>query len=391
MKFKILLFTVLSTIFIGCSIQKRHYMPGFNVEWHKNYKNQAQDNLKSEEYGKPDDKLAQNSRYNKQPFEEQTNRDLKQGISSKNDVPKAIVHERMNNSNARNEANGVVNEIGTSKKIGNQQNYSDLKNESKAFSKENKENGDYLIYLSAVLMALGTVGGYQLGKKKLKNLTRWAKANPKKAQVLIAGMQLPLMGMSLYAGYNLEKMGYEISEIPGYIFGATSALGFLAVPFLPKKENFVLPRQMNRRKMAYLGVSLSSVMLFAGTGNHLTQNHPQSYATEVLASVDNSLFSDGSSIQVDSRQESHYQKQELTDKQLKTRAAVNAGLCIAAVLLFILLIVTLCAGICMIIFAFGGGVSGALLGFGGAIIAGLSIWGMYGIVTSGWCRDRDVE
>jgi hypothetical protein len=68
-------------------------------------------------------------------------------------------------------------------------------------------------------------------------------------------------------------------------------------------------------------------------------------------------------------------------KLFKKRLALAAGLSGGAIVLMILLIIPLCAGICLIIFGVtGSGVGYALLG---ALIAGLSVWGMIAVSKGG--------
>ena len=57
--------------------------------------------------------------------------------------------------------------------------------------------GDGLIYLMASLILLTIIGLIRGARTTVMKATRWAKANPGKAQWLIAGLYLSLLGLGV--------------------------------------------------------------------------------------------------------------------------------------------------------------------------------------------------
>ena len=52
---------------------------------------------------------------------------------------------------------------------------------------------DGLTYFVSFLMAISIIGGIKANKRWVMKMTRWAKANPKKAQVFISVIQIALL------------------------------------------------------------------------------------------------------------------------------------------------------------------------------------------------------
>ncbi len=290
---------------------------------------------------------------------------------------------------------------------------------------------DGLTYLITSLMALTILVIINLNRQRFIKLTRWAKANPRRAQVFITILQIALMALGIFAGYNSKELGYEFSEATPYMFGTITAIGFLSVPFLPKRNAIAIPAVVNRHRLIYISITLSSFVLMAVFGNRMKSSYPDSPLTHAVSAIDNAIFENNSTTAspYDEVSEPAYHRddrQALADgssnnlavfavftipdketitsstlskkearKKLKTekkayklekrktrmmnllikyRLALGAGTTILAVLLIILLIGTTCAGICLMIGAFGdAGVGSVLLG---AVITAGSVWGI---------------
>jgi hypothetical protein len=263
-------------------------------------------------------------------------------------------------------------------------------------------------------------------------LTRWGKANPRKAQAFIAVLQIILLVFGLIAGYNFKKLGYEFSDASVFIFSTVMVAGFLSVHFLPKRNTIAIPAEVNKNRLIFMSIALSSFVLTVITGNRIGDMYPNSPITHSLKAIDQAMFSDDA-IQYEEQSditseqiidEKHQQalptksssmvvfasfenetvepnafskkenreklRAEKKEKKLekrkarmvkrleKLRAAFAGGISAGAVILIILLVITFCAGVCLFIAGFSG--SAALIPVG-AIIAGGSIWGIIKIAN----------
>lgn len=289
---------------------------------------------------------------------------------------------------------------------------------------------DGLTYLVASLMALVIIGIFRRNSPWIMKMTRWAKANPQKAQLFITGLQIALMAVGIIAGYNFKKLGYELSDTTSFVFSTIIITGFLSVPFLPKRSTIVIPREVNKNRLVYMGIALSSFVMMVITGNRIEDKFPNSFITHTLEVIDHAIFPESSTLideldnvareqvnrdnyrsaladetttmavfasftfnEKESIKPTTYSKKE-TRAKLKAEKKVNklekkktrmmnrlekyrlafaGGLSVGAILLIILLTITLCAGICLIIGGFSG--SAGLIPLG-AVIAGGSIWGI---------------
>jgi len=289
-------------------------------------------------------------------------------------------------------------------------------------------------YLVIALMALAVLGLMQANKSRGMKLTRWAKANPQKAQWFIAGIQLALMALGILAGYNLNELGYRFSDATAYIFSAILMIGFLSVPFRPKAALITIPNEVNSQRLVYLGMVISSLVMMAFFGNRIESTYPQSPVTRVVQHIDQFIFSENTVVPISEllyKEQSNpalagnstampvfaslkvpgsdsYENTVLSDnpaskkiekankkaerkakrelkKELrkKLRLVAAAGSCGLAIFLIVLLVIPLCGGICLFIFGVSGeaGVAGIIFG---PIIAALSIWAM--VKLAKWCK-----
>ena len=295
---------------------------------------------------------------------------------------------------------------------------------------------DGLTYPVAALMALSIMGVIRLRQSNILKITRWAKANPKKAQLVIAIVQVVLMAVGIIAGYNFFKLGYVFSDTTVFVFGTIIALGFFSVHFLPKQSTIAIPEEVKKSRLAYMGIALSLFVLTVITGNRLEDIYPDSPVTRFIKSIDRAIFPDDSipfaalvnaTAELDRSEDfdepltddpsthiipaalviydnetarpSAYSKKEArallkAEKKAKRlekikarwmkrlekyRLAFAGGATAGSIILIILLIGTLCGGICLMIGGFAG--SAALIPLGAVVTAG-SIWGLIKIFKS---------
>lgn len=293
---------------------------------------------------------------------------------------------------------------------------------------------DGLTYLVASLMALAIMGTIQRNRSLVMKMTRWGKANPHKAQVLITVLQIALMALGIMAGYNFKKLGYELSDTTAFVFSTIIVIGFLSVRFLPERNTIAIPKEVNKQRFAFMGIALSSFVMMVLFGNRMEDQYPNSLITQAVKAIDQAIFPDNSIQYQDlnnAASQPYYSKNyeqtltgestmavfasynsnveetiiplsnimkdpkanlkaekkanKLEKKKVKLlklfsnkRLAFAAGLGAGAILLIILLLIPLCAGICLLISGFSGGGAGpALLG---VALAGGSIWGLIKII-----------
>ncbi|MEO5948616.1 MAG: hypothetical protein ABIP79_17505 [Chitinophagaceae bacterium] len=284
------------------------------------------------------------------------------------------------------------------------------------------------LYLVVSLMGFTIMAAIYRNRTRGMKMTRWSKANPRKAQLLITGLQIVLLPLGIIVGNNLKELGYEFSNTTSLVFGTIILLGFFYVPFLPQRKTIVLPSHLNRQRFAFMSIALSSFVMMILFGNSLQDKYPNSSITKAVKAIDQAIFPDNSILNTDSydivstpvRNEhynhtitgetsayavfasftvsdnetilppSDYKKDynaslkadkkakkfekkkarliKLIKKHRLAFAGMSAGL---AILLIILLSFPLCAGICLIV---SGGGAGSILG-GIALIAA-SIFGI---------------
>ena len=253
-------------------------------------------------------------------------------------------------------------------------------------------------------------------------------------------------------GYNLKEMGYEISYLTIIIFGVLMFIGFFTVPFLPKRSIIAIPREVNRHRLSYLVISLSSLIIMVGFGNGIEESYPNSRLANFVGAIDQKIFSD-ESIPPASRHEApvgqakdnnvsltlagrssasavfaslaapekgiversvtpdktapYTDLKEVKKEQKKEmrkakralrknyrRAAAAGGSCAMAIFLIFLLAITTCAGVCLVI----GGVA-AIIGGESVLLAlaaiGVGFFGtkysIKGIMkVSKWCKGDEI-
>jgi hypothetical protein len=279
-----------------------------------------------------------------------------------------------------------------------------------------------------MLMAAGVMAYLRLFRKQTAALTRWARQHPRWSQGLIAVIELLLLTIGLHMGYNLYKLDVTMPTASAYVFSVLLAAGFLSVHFLPKRGVFFLPSDVERHRLSYLCIALSSVVLMAFTGNKVPVHYPGSMADSALERVDRIIFPEAlraesalasnvsgaqrpslASLEVPGRESMNLDLNS-SEKELKKaarkvekeahkeakkaareakrevrksyREAYSAGMCALAVFLIILLVATTCGGICLLIYGISeGSIAGIVLG---PVVTVLSIWAIAKVAK--WCK-----
>lgn len=147
-----------------------------------------------------------------------------------------------------------------------------------------------ITYLIASLMAIVIMGTILRNRPWGMKITRWAKANPRKTQGLIALLQIVLTALGLIAGSNFKELGFKFSSTTAYIFGTLMVIGYLSVPFLNTRSTIAIPRVVNRHKLFYMCIALSSFVMTLYTGNRIGDVFPNSPISHVIKTIDEQIF-----------------------------------------------------------------------------------------------------
>lgn len=243
-------------------------------------------------------------------------------------------------------------------------------------------------------------------------MARWAKAHPFSSQVILTLIQLGLVPLAVYAGYNLSQLGLEFSEIGYLVFGSLFLLSFFLLPFLPRKKWLSLPKEFQQHRLAAIGLAGSAFAILLLFGNRLPDQHPDSVVLTAVEKADHFLFPDQAveeraeqqlafpqtslfhlasqrNLSLDTESEAprlrkkalRKAQRQLKRQQRAKRKAAGAGICVLSVVLILLLAGVLCAGICLIVLS--GTVAGLI---GGIVLVPLSIAGIVGSIKM--CANR---
>lgn len=381
MKTKFILTALITLFLASCTIQKRHHSFGFYVErWRGNNlsvlasKYPADSSKATEHRVRPD--FARPD-LNELDFLQPTDEDFV--------LDQKAIEPISENSIAQSKFE-LVNEstYPVNKNCGRKSN---TILEKKVTNDSEQKNGTSLVTLVSILMAVSVVGLMQLFRKILLKFTRWAKANPRKTQALIAGIQVTLMATGILSGNNLKQLGYEISDSVFYVFGALTLLGFLVIPYRAKESDIALPKTVFRARLAFLVISISSLMLVVGFGNRVTEKYQGSVLANTVEQIDQSMFSFFGDDQLNKPAADYDHENKYKQNG---RVAVGAGSVILGIFLILLLLIAMCAGICLVIFSFAGAFAGGaaiLAVIGGLVITAMSVIGI--VASTKLFKDKD--
>jgi hypothetical protein len=280
---------------------------------------------------------------------------------------------------------------------------------------------DGWMYAIIAMLAVTILAFIRRFSSKLLKVTRWAKENPRKTQVVIGILQILIVWLALFIGYDLKELGYQLSESTGIVCAIVMVSAFFSIRFLPKQNTIAIPAAVNKDRVAYTTIILSAFVVLVVTGNRIEDKFPNSPIGIALQSVDRSIFGDQYRIEENINFRSNHNQTSLTNTKLSTlafasfivvdgksvaseidpekeakekikaekeakklekkmkklmkrfeklRKLAGAGATILTVLLVILLVMTTCAGICLIAL---GGTAGTVA-LGAVLLAG-SIFG----------------
>jgi hypothetical protein len=279
-----------------------------------------------------------------------------------------------------------------------------------------------MVYLVASLMAIVIMGAIYRNRSWGMKITRWAKSNPRKTQGLITLLQIALTAMGIIAGNNFKELGFKFSNTTAYVFGTLMVIGYLSVPFLNTRSTIAIPKVVNRHRLFYMCIALSSFVMTVYTGNRIADIFPHSPVSHAIETIDQYIFPDNSVLLTDIKDvaldpaNTNDQKNQLIDEtsglvvfasyilpdnetiapptELKKESKANlkaqkkamklekkkarlihrfekhrmtlaAGLTGGAIVLIILLILLTCAGACLVV----GGIIALVDGTAGGILA----------------------
>jgi hypothetical protein len=285
-----------------------------------------------------------------------------------------------------------------------------------------------IIYLATALMATVVILALRNSGPRMMKFTRWAKANPRITQVWITVLLVFLLSLGMVVGYDLMQLGYKFSDATAVVFSVVMIIGFFSVPLFPKKNTITLPFTLNRYRVLYTAILIAAYALAVISGNRVEDKYPNSILANVLASIDQKLFSPGDSnlddeqfllsdpgnpatgseaavfaafpstetpsteptlskkeakakLKALKKAEKLEKKQKRMMKRMeKWRKVFAAGASGGSVLLIILLVLGTCTGICLIIGGFSGG--GAWAVILGVAVATASIYGIVKVSKS---------
>jgi hypothetical protein len=278
------------------------------------------------------------------------------------------------------------------------------------------------IYLLAAIAALAVILIINRFRSPVIRLARWAKNNPRKAQVLITVLQVVILATGLVVGFNLNQLGHHFDRIPLVVFGAILCLGFLSTRFLPTQRDIVLPVDVAKDRVASLAIALSAFAIMVITGNRVDTDYPDTVFSHTLHSIDQGMFSEDNFSDLESgtgdenitllqesalasfavmgasysihpsseppvrlkadkkarRFEKRFErrKQKIMKRIEALRKAFSTGASVGIIFLVILLVIASCAGICLALS--GGGAGSVLLGIA---ILGLAVFGIVKLVS----------
>src|SRR4030095_12172838 len=152
-----------------------------------------------------------------------------------------------------------------------------------------------LIYLSATFMAFTVIVDLRYFRPGIK-ITRWAKANPRKAQMFITVLQVLILSLGLIVGYDLKQLGYTLSDTPGLVFASLMLTGFLSVRFFRKRDSIAIPVNLQRDRLAYTGIIIAAYAMTVIVGNRIEDKYPRSTLADVLRTIDAKIFLQGAAI-----------------------------------------------------------------------------------------------
>lgn len=209
MKNKLLLLSIVSTFLFGCTVQKRQYFNGYNIQWVGNLTNKHI-------YAKEITHTKNNSDI-ESDYKEQHIRNYTVKNNSKKNTHSLIGKHNNKNSFSQRYHESKSSNInrGTFKNTTHSQNKKEIsagENQYHNNTSKEKSKGNYLLYLTSLLMVGSAMGAIRLIRKKTNRLTRRMGAT-------LGGLLVHLLILTTCAGVALAAVGFFDTWILGIILG----------------------------------------------------------------------------------------------------------------------------------------------------------------------------
>jgi hypothetical protein len=387
MKKTLVLYLLMATFLFSCTLEKRRYNRGFNVEWFNSGHN-TKHKTTSNKADKSTSDLKNESNTAIAHKEDNAIIPLAENLVNTPITVESSSHNSSENS-AKNDVGKktIVTNAKTQKSLNKTRKKTTEKSSQKVSSAKVKKDGNRFVGYTAAIMALFSLLLIKTQRKRVNRLSRWAKNNPKKAQGAIVGMQLPLIAWATMLGYNFHEMGFVISDWVASVAGAIMALGFLNTPFLQKKGKLTLPKKHFLNQAGYLAITLSSLAMFSHFGNHVSDKYNGTVIHNTISSVDHAMFGDYN------LEDSNASYNTVNSPKSELRKTLSGGSCALAIFLIALLSILICAGACAAVFGvvaiIDGDILGLLLILAGAAVLALCIRGIKNLIK--WCMPENIE
>ncbi len=238
-------------LLVSCSVEKRHYLPGYHIEWESRNK--------------------LNLAPTKNVIKEKTPQATKNEISLVNN---SEVVTKFAPSSATRKKNTISPKVKTENRIisNKKSNAVTLNNNNNGSvpyrnnKKENKKSQDVIFAILGGFIGLLTFGAFKIGEKKIKNISYWANNNKWKSRGALTGIKLFLGTLGVYFGSVLFKNDIIITNtITNALMMASLLTAFLYPVRQKKGEKYRI--QYARQKTFDLALSMSGFMLMASVGN----------------------------------------------------------------------------------------------------------------------------
>jgi hypothetical protein len=107
------------------------------------------------------------------------------------------------------------------------------------------------------------------------------------------------MALGIFAGNNLKESGYKFSDTTAFVFSAIMIIGFFSIRFLPKRNMIAIPRAVNRNRLNYTSIALSSFVMMVVFGNRMEDMYPASPLTYAVKRIDHAIFPENKTVYAD--------------------------------------------------------------------------------------------
>ncbi len=251
---KLFLLLELIFLFTSCSIEKRHYQPGYHMDWVGSKKKSTQINKEEYVHLIPHKKINILKTNGDSIFPKLKNVSLETSASGEINSTKHIQYNQF----GKNKKAGEVN-IHVPPSV----------SEEKKTPAKQSTDGWYLLF--GGLLGLLTFGLLKTKTDQAKNISYWAKNNKRTSRMVLAGLKVVLAGLGLYAGKLLFENDLLLTNTTTYSLIGASLLSATLYPSLKKSGNSE-KRNYIRQKTHDLILSMGGFFLMASIGNQALGN-----------------------------------------------------------------------------------------------------------------------